>query len=92
MTNSNNETIDSIGEPTTNANSGNTFSDSNNYPPLRYRDQTPITPISKPENKRRCAELNPCEETDDISHKNQAAVEQSAQKIVLQIVESLEKN
>ena len=62
-------------------------------PPLRYRDQTAKTPISKPpEKKPGCAVLSACEEPDDISHKIQAAVEQSMQKIVPQIVEPLEKN
>ena len=82
------ETFDSIDVTNTNANSGNTYSNGNNKPPLLYRDQTAITPISKPPKKKPvCA----AQETDDISHKIQAAVEQLMQKIVPQIIESLEK-
>ena len=91
MTNSNTETFDSVGITNTNANSGNTYSDGNNYPPLRYLRSNSNNPISKPENKRGCAVLSPCEETDDKSHKIQAAVEQSVQQKVPQIFESLGK-
>ena len=54
MANSNTETFDSIGITNKNANSGNTYSDGNIYPSLRYRDQIPMNPISKTSGGAQC--------------------------------------
>lgn len=62
---------------------------SENPPTLRYLDQTPL---SRPENKRLCSELSPVTEMDvDIAEKIQVTIQESIQKSLPSIIETLER-